>query len=60
MVRGLLPEEWGISLPAHFWSKQNASAYSLTWGQCLRERSSRCLAPADVRGLLAAVHRSQL
>lgn len=60
MVRGLLLEWWGISLPVHSWSKQNTSAYSLTRGQCLRERCSPCLAPAGVRGLLAATHHNQL
>lgn len=48
MVRGLLLKEWGISLPVHSWSKHNASAYSLTWGQRLRERCSPCLAPAGM------------
>lgn len=60
MVCGPFLEEWGISLPACSWSKQDASAYSLTRGQCLRERCCPCLAPAGVRGRLAAALRNQL
>lgn len=61
MVRGLLLEEWGISLPVHSWSKHNASAYSLTRGQCLRERCSPYLAPAGVeRSVGSSIPRSAL